>query len=444
MDRKRKTIIFLIVTLVITVIGVVMIENINSTYNKQITHDINNKAKENLAALRFELESNLVNDIYLTSTLADIATIDFENRNEVLNKISEAVILKSGHLTSVGFAKNDIIDFVYPFKKNSKAIGLVYKNNPEQWKDINKARMTKQILISGPISLIQGGKALIVRVPVFYDYPNNNQYWGVISGVINYDKLFETLTSMKNFEKYDLSIINESDSQQKNFIYGQPKAIDNYLFYEEVKLPFGQWGIYLSHSKHSVDYFDDNVRIIAYPLLFCFIVLFLSIALLYITNEHRAYHDALTKIPNRRYLIKRLAKLFKQAKLGSIDGTFIIVNIDIDKFKHINDSYGHAAGDKVLMVLSKRIKNNLRQNDVVARIGGDEFLLLINFKNDSVNIKDRVDDIVNNVTQEAILFDGMKIPISITSGYVVYDESIANFWDMLILADKSMYNKKAY
>ncbi|SMY15269.1 diguanylate cyclase domain-containing protein [Photobacterium aquimaris] len=444
MDRKQKTIIFLIVTLVITIIGVAIIENINSTYNKQLIHEVNNKAKENLAALRFELESALVNDIYLTSTLADIATIDFQNRNEVLNKISEAVILKSGHLTSVGFAKDDIIDFVYPFESNAKAIGLVYKNKPEQWKDIKKARMTKQILISGPISLIQGGKALIVRVPVFYDYPNKNKYWGVISGVINYDKLFETLTSMKNFEKYDLSIVDVSDSRQTSFIYGQPKVIDNYLFYEEVKLPYGKWGIYLSHSKHNTDYFNDNVRIIAYPLLFCFIILFLSIAILYITNEHRAYHDALTKTPNRRYLIKKLAKIFKQAKLGNIDGTFIVVNIDIDKFKHINDNYGHAAGDKVLTVLSKRIENNLRKNDIVARMGGDEFLLLINFKNDSINIKDRVINIVNDVTQNTILFDGKQIPISITSGYVVYDESIANFWDMLILADKSMYNKKTY
>ena len=249
---------------------------------------------------------------------------------------------------------------------------------------------------------------------------------------------------MKNFEKYDLSIVDVSDSQQQNFIYGQPKAIDNYLFYEEVKLPYGKWGIYLSDNKRNSDYFNDNVRIIAYPLLICFIMLFLSIALLYITNEHRAYHDALTKTPNRRYLIKKLAKIFKQAKLGNSDGTFIVVNIDIDKFKQINDSYGHAAGDKVLTVLSKRIKNNLRKNDIVARLGGDEFLLLINFKNDSINIKDRVIDIVKDVTQDAILFDGKQIPISITSGYVVYDESIANFWDMLILADKAMYNKKAY
>ncbi|OBU26402.1 diguanylate cyclase domain-containing protein [Photobacterium aquimaris] len=444
MDRKRKTIIFLIVTLVITIIGIAMIENINSTYNKQLIHDINNKAKENLAALRFELESSLVNDIYLTSTLADIATIDFENRNEVLNKISEAVILKSGHLTSIGFAKNDIVDFVYPFENNSKAIGLVYKNKPKQWKDIKKARMTKQILISGPISLVQGGNALIVRVPVFYDYPNKNQYWGVISGVINYDKLFKTLTSMKNLEKYDLSIINESDNKQPTLIYGQTKGINNYLFYEEVKLPYGKWGIYLSHNKHNANYFNDSVRIIAYPLFLGFIILFLSIVLLYITNEHHAYHDALTKIPNRRYLTKKLAKLFKQAKLGNIDGTFIVVNIDIDKFKHINDNYGHAAGDKVLTVLTKRIENNLRKNDIVARMGGDEFILLITFKNDSINIKDRVINIVNDVTQDTILFDGKQIPISITSGYAVYDESIENFGDMLILADKSMYNKKAY
>ncbi|MBJ7019460.1 diguanylate cyclase, partial [Vibrio cholerae] len=65
------------------------------------------------------------------------------------------------------------------------------------------------------------------------------------------------------------------------------------------------------------------------------------------------------------------------AKRSHSDGNFALLNIDIDRFKSINDSHGHHAGDKVLVACAERIKSSLRVSDLVARIGGDEFLVLI-------------------------------------------------------------------
>lgn len=79
-------------------------------------------------------------------------------------------------------------------------------------------------------------------------------------------------------------------------------------------------------------------------------------------------HDELTMLPNRRYFMYSLKMAFRDAKSSGSE-RFAVMNIDLDGFKSINDTYGHAAGDKVLVEVSKRIRAVLRSSDIVARMG---------------------------------------------------------------------------
>ncbi|CAH8193637.1 hypothetical protein VAE308_1150375 [Vibrio aestuarianus] len=80
-----------------------------------------------------------------------------------------------------GLAPNDIIQFIYPFKGNQKAIGLDYRTIPSQWSSIVKAKEIKDIFIAGPFDLVQGGRGLIARIPIFTDPPLNEKYWGSVA-----------------------------------------------------------------------------------------------------------------------------------------------------------------------------------------------------------------------------------------------------------------------
>ena len=89
-------------------------------------------------------------------------------------------------------------------------------------------------------------------------------------------------------------------------------------------------------------------------------------------NEHNALHDALTDLPNRRYLQRRL----EEAERSGAARPSALIHIDLDGFKQVNDTLGHSAGDALLVEVARRIKRALRSGDFPARIGGDEFLIL--------------------------------------------------------------------
>ncbi|WP_045738734.1 GGDEF and EAL domain-containing protein [Xanthomonas sp. MUS 060] len=91
---------------------------------------------------------------------------------------------------------------------------------------------------------------------------------------------------------------------------------------------------------------------------------------------HQALHDALTGLPNRLQLLDRLGKAIEHARGGQCK-TFAVLFLDLDRFKLVNDSIGHAAGDEMLIQVAKRIVSTIRCNDLVARLGGDEFAILM-------------------------------------------------------------------
>jgi diguanylate cyclase (GGDEF)-like protein len=90
---------------------------------------------------------------------------------------------------------------------------------------------------------------------------------------------------------------------------------------------------------------------------------------------YQAYHDLLTKLPNRAMLRDRLDLAIKQAERTG--ETLIVMFLDLDRFKLINDSFGHVVGDQLLVEVAGRLKTEIRTGDTLARLGGDEFMLLL-------------------------------------------------------------------
>jgi diguanylate cyclase len=91
--------------------------------------------------------------------------------------------------------------------------------------------------------------------------------------------------------------------------------------------------------------------------------------------EYMAYHDMLTELPNRRLLERKISTLIK----NQLDGKIALLLMDLDRFKYINDHYGHAFGDLLLKKVAKRLTANVPE-EMISRIGGDEFAFIIDYK----------------------------------------------------------------
>ena len=150
-------------------------------------------------------------------------------------------------------------------------------------------------------------------------------------------------------------------------------------------------------------------------------------------------HDALTKMPNRSILLDRLKRAIVNAKRHS--SRLAVMFIDIDKFKLVNDNFGHDIGDQVLIEVASRINSCLRESDTTARIGGDEFVVLL------TNIVDAqgaifVAEKIRQKVSTAFTLNGQDLNIGTSIGIVIYPEHGEDYTTLMKNADVAMYYVK--
>jgi diguanylate cyclase (GGDEF)-like protein len=152
-----------------------------------------------------------------------------------------------------------------------------------------------------------------------------------------------------------------------------------------------------------------------------------------------AYHDKLTGLPNRTYIQERLKHAILRCKRNSAQGAVLF--LDLDRFKAINDSLGHEAGDQVLKEVAARLLSALRDCDTVARLGGDEFIILLEGFVHPDNIHSITHRLLLSLTQEMVL-NGVPLHISGSIGISFIPDDGETVEDLLKASDTAMYHGK--
>ncbi|MBU2240148.1 MAG: diguanylate cyclase [Gammaproteobacteria bacterium] len=154
---------------------------------------------------------------------------------------------------------------------------------------------------------------------------------------------------------------------------------------------------------------------------------------------YEAGHDNLTSLPNRTLLLDRLQTSLTLAEREQVG--LSVLFIDIDGFKDINDGYGHAVGDLLLQQIAKRLGACVRKSDTVGRLGGDEFLIILNKTNaaDSVTM---VAEKIRAALSEAFIIEGSNLQVSASIGIARYPENGKEPLDLMQSADRAMYQAK--
>lgn len=156
-------------------------------------------------------------------------------------------------------------------------------------------------------------------------------------------------------------------------------------------------------------------------------------------NEHQALHDALTGLPNRTLFRDRIGQALGVARRGG--GQVAVLMMDLDRFKEINDSLGHAAGDKLLVELSRRLDETLRGSDTVARLGGDEFGLLLPTAQVPGDVLAAVER-VRHAVQQPVTVQGLPVAVDVSIGIALYPADGHDVETLVQHADVAMYQAK--
>ena len=157
--------------------------------------------------------------------------------------------------------------------------------------------------------------------------------------------------------------------------------------------------------------------------------------------QHQAFYDPLTDLPNRALFLDRLQHLFHRARRSLGNPRFAVLYLDLDRFKAINDSLGHAVGDEVLNATARRLERCVRPGDTLARLGGDEFTVLL----DDVRSEADATGVAERIHQEVaapLEVRGSEVFTSVSVGIALSSAGYESPEDMLRDADTAMYRAK--
>lgn len=398
-----------------------------------VLDDVNNH-------LRVELHSRTM----LIQGLAAYIKINNGITHEEFQYYAKNLMNEDSLIRNIGLIKGTTMVNVYPLESNESIIGVNLAENQHQKDALIYAINNNQVIITGPVNLTQGGTGLISRTPIYIedDY-GTKKYWGMVSIVLDVDNLFKSIGLDGRYDDVKFSVganINDKfiiiKGQEAVFNNNPIKIVvdDIYEKWELVAIPSRGWG-YLSK------YTNFNIAVVFLLAVIAGIIMAVFMNARY-KLKFLAFNDEMTGLNNRTYYNNIIYKILKDIDFNN--EKIIFLSIDINKFKYINDFYGHHMGDNILREVGKRIKTNLRKSDYGLRFGGDEFLIIIKEgKSKKVeNIIKSWREIIEKSIQIDNDTDNICFEIKVSIGYSIYPDDSIKEEELLKKADKKMYEEK--
>ncbi|MBX5170926.1 EAL domain-containing protein [Rhizobium sp. NZLR1b] len=413
-----------------------------------------------LATISSRLQTNLNSNVKLLQGLAAGIAVDPAMDQSQFSKLAAQILQPDSQLRSFAAAPGMVVKWVYPEKGNEKAIGLDYRTNEKQRDSAMLARNTHNIVLTGPVDLVQGGTAFVVRWPIYVTDGTSQVFWGLLSGLIDIPKLYRESGLESTDLEIAISTVPEPDLPKKVFL-GSLQTFSKKPVKASVDMAYGRWTLVAAPKggwgqNSGIGIFE----LYASLLSLCVVAPIIWVGFLTKSRqrtieklrlhkkklvrarqrlEYLSLHDALTGLPNRRFV----DQIISQPPRPDPEDCLILIHIDLDRFKEINDTKGHAGGDTVLQATASRLAGLAGPNEVAARIGGDEFIFASWNANPEPKAKALASLIVDSLEQ-TIFIDGVECVVGASVG-VAWETPRAGWRDLsqlLLNADLALYEAK--
>ena len=373
-------------------------------------------------------------DIFETIIIAH----DGEMSEVAFDDLSRTILAENSGIRAIQCLPGGTVEYCYPIEGNEKAIGGNVFKNEKRKADANLAKETHEITLSGPYPLTQGGFGIIARNPIYLtDAEGEETFWGFSVIVLDLPEALDSLLLQeieRNDFQYRLTTVVEGErieiSSSENYQDRETVAAD-------LHVPNHTWQMELSPRKGWYDLFGSA----------CVFAIGLGITILltimvYILEERNqnlkewADKDALTGLINRRKLMDYI-----ELRCGNTKTPLALLYCDINDFKIINDTYGHDCGDAVLKETAQRMEKALWKEDIVARVGGDEFIIILERCGEMADCSKCIAKIRREVERPFRLTQ-TELSISISVGCAFFPKETQDAKELIRLGDERMYEDK--
>lgn len=426
----------IIVTLIVMsgTIGVLFIEGHYRQRQSQLETITLSAAHKIASQVQTQLSATLQKKVLSATTLANVIGSQYDINNEKLTTLSKNILANDSQILALGVARLNQLDFIYPEDTHPGLSAFMASldiiNQYQQASDSSQNDALHQI--------DEKHRLYVIRNPILDNTQPQLPHLGYVVVLSNIDKLLED--SFFSDPEFYIALRHKHINHKS---LGAPEAFEAPLLIEDIPLYGANWQMYVAPRP------DDNkpywhlsnpTRAVGYPMLLVLMLLFSAVSLLYLRAKQRSMQDELTQLPNRRYFTYTLTNLIERTQQSG--NQFAVLNLDLDGFKKINDQYGHAIGDKMLQEVAKRLRDTVRANDVVARVGGDEFLVIVSRLKHQDEAEQVSQLIQSKIEQGTFNYHNLRLPLRVSVGASVFQQGMS-LDQLLSDADMNMYKNKA-
>ncbi|NBN65768.1 diguanylate cyclase domain-containing protein [Pannonibacter tanglangensis] len=363
-------------------------------------------------------------------------------------RYSAEMIAQDRSIRSIALAPGNVVRFVHPLEGNERVIGLDYASNREQWRGIHQAMESRSVVLAGPVNLVQGGRGILARLPIYvpaFGSPGEpaRTYWGIASVMFDEQAMLASAGLSTLVGEYEIALQVPGDGERPtSTILGQPDLFERDSARLDVLLPGAvSWQLAAIPRQGWVHTSTEFWLAVAagYGATLLLAAMSFFVVFEMLRARQLAHHDPLTGLPNRRLLEDRMEQLASFSDRSGLG--FQVFFVDLNDFKPINDQHGHAIGDLMLVEIGRRLRSETRRADTVARIGGDEFVVLtpgLMQEADAAQFSRRLAAAVC----EPMTIGTATLSVKASVGRASYPQDARSIRELLDLADTRMYAQK--
>lgn len=383
--------------------------------------------------------------LYKAEALAALV-VQGDGKIESFERVA-AILVTDPAIRNILLAPDGIVSHVYPLEDNKRALGFNLLGEGRGNKEALIARKTGRLTLGGPFETVQGGQALVGRLPVYITRNHERIFWGLVSVTLRYPEALRgvDLDDLRN-QGYACKIWRISpDTHEKQIILESDDTVLRNPVERRFDILNAQWMISIAPMSAWYGSYIFPLYLAATlgisALVAGLVQNYCETRKMKAMMEHMAMFDSLTGLPNRRCFFEKLhEEIARCAKTG---GRFLLGYLDLNNFKQINDTCGHKAGDAVLVETAARLRQCLDKKHLMARLGGDEFVFLVRDTGKDPNLGRRLFELLGKELQKPIVTEeGRGFVCSASIGMAVFPTDGGTAEELLAHADACMYEKK--